>query len=381
MKTNLKTIYFLLLPLLFALGCSSEMPDSSSSAEFLFDHPDIKKFEEVGHGNSKITLTKKSSFGDTEDVFYKYIFRLSVDDSGKVYLNNDRLHVYNPDGSYHASIGEKGNGPGEFQVIHNYLIKNNKLYVYDAFLYRISVFSINNFTLIQEVFLETPKGMRGFGEFEVYQNEEILVGLERVKKRPANTEVTPDEYMSYYKISSSGKLVNRQIYKTKIKGSYSINTERIHASGDIPDDRTTLMEMGKDDTLYLLWTDDLAIKIYGAEGEKLGGIYYPLHNVPIQDSLKKDYILQEIGEHYPKTYQAVEQFLVDDEDNLWVASVSENKKIYKWMVLNDEGKLLTTFIWPRSKVIHAVKKGLAYTIEKDQESGIYTAYSYNIKWS
>jgi hypothetical protein len=376
MKPFLSSIILMLL----IVGCNRDSDSRPYSLEFFAGISNIQSFNKIGQPDSIIILNKESSFGDTDSVFYNFIFRLSVDDSGKVYLNNERIHVYSPDGSYHESIGEKGRGPGEFQVIHNYLIKNNKLYVFDAFIYRISVFSVNDFSLINEISLETLEGMRSFGEFKVYQNGMILVGLKEMRKRASKTVVIPDEFMSYYIINNSGELSNEMKYETTIKGSFSINTEKMHASGDIPDDRTTLMEMGEDDKLYLLWTDDLAIKTYSSEGDELGGIYYPLENATIQDSTKKEFIQQGIGDYYPETHPAVEHFLIDDKERIWIATIPEDRETFEWLVLNNNGKLLATFTWPRHKMIHVVKKGLAYAIERDQESGVYTAYSYNIEW-
>ncbi|MDR9419937.1 6-bladed beta-propeller [Gracilimonas sp.] len=373
-------IVYCSLMMLFIINCSEERYQPLPQTEFFGNHPNINNFESIGEADSEITFSGRVPFGITSDeVFYRYLFRMAVDDSGRVYLNNDRIQVYNPDGSHLRSIGKKGSGPGEFQVIHNYRIKNNKLYVYDALGFRLSIFSLDDFSLEKEIPLQSPKGLRGFGEFHVYQNGNMLAGFERMKKSVSKTVIKPDEYMHYYVIDNEGNLSNTLSYKTTIEGHYAFETDRMRASGQIPHDRTTLMAMDEDDRLYMLWTDDLAIKTYTPDGKALNGIYYPIENAAMQEITTREIIYREIEEAYPTSYPAVKSFLVDDKGHIWVATIPENQEKYNWLVLNDTGEILATFSLPRNKMIYVVKNNHAYTIEIG-ENREYKAYSYNISW-
>lgn len=374
-----KFIYFL-FTLFFMISCGNDANQGTFQTEFFGNHPNINSFESIGEADSEITFSGRVPFGATsDDVFYRYLFRMAVDDAGRVYLNNDRIQVYNPDGSHLRSIGKQGSGPGEFQVIHNYQIKNNKLYVYDALGFRLSIFSLDDFTLEKEIPLQSPKGMRGFGEFHVYQNGNMLAGYERMKKSVSKTVIIPDEYMHYYVIDNEGNLSNTLSYKTTIEGHYAFETDRMRASGEIPHDRTTLMAMDEADRLYMLWTDDLAIKTYTPDGKALNGIYYPIENAAMQEITTREIIYREIEEAYPTSYPAVKSFLVDDKGHIWVATIPEDQEMYNWVVLNETGEILAKFSWPRNKMIYVVKNDHAYTIEIG-ENREYKAYSYNISW-
>jgi len=58
---------------------------------------------------------------------------------------------------------------------------------------------------------------------------------------------------------------------------------------------------------------------------------------------------------------------IDDKDRLWVAAVVKKMKLYQWWVLNQNGKLLARFTWPRNKPIQVIKKGYLYTKEKNKK--------------
>ncbi len=80
-----------------------------------------------------------------EDLFVsKRPFHFLID--SLVYIPDQkakRVIVFDESGSYIGHIGGEGEGPGEFLNVQHFVKNNNRLYVYDNFLMRISVYDDN----------------------------------------------------------------------------------------------------------------------------------------------------------------------------------------------------------------------------------------------
>ena len=51
---------------------------------------------------------------------------------------------------------------------------------------------------------------------------------------------------------------------------------------------------------------------------------------------------------------------------------------YEWKVLDKEGRLITTYLWPRDRDLKVFKNGYAYTMERDFETGEQDVVRYKI---
>ncbi len=75
------------------------------------------------------------------------VFDALTDGYGNIHLvdpGTNQVHSYDMNGSYLRSLGGKGEGPGEFQSITSLTVDGeNRLYVYDSLLSRLTVFTID----------------------------------------------------------------------------------------------------------------------------------------------------------------------------------------------------------------------------------------------
>jgi hypothetical protein len=83
--------------------------------------------------------------------------------------------------------------------------------------------------------------------------------------------------------------------------------------------------------------------------------------------------------NFPKTYPALHSMKIDDQNRLWVSTIVKNPKVYQWWVLNNKGKLLARFTWPRDKPIEVIKNGKVYTKEKNPQTGVQRIVRYKVQ--
>ena len=70
---------------------------------------------------------------------------------------------------------------------------------------------------------------------------------------------------------------------------------------------------------------------------------------------------------------------LDDEQRLWVSSVTANRNIAEWFVIDDRSQsLVSRFNWPVDKPFSAVRNGYAYAIEKNS-AGFKIVVRYKIQ--
>lgn len=371
-------------------GCN-QSSNNDNLPDFFEGHSNVEVFSEGADPSTNFSFTKEQVFGDSENTFVSNRDRIEVDDLGRVYMESQKsVHVYERNGDKKGIIGREGRGPGEFAVIHNMQSKNGMLYVFDANQSRISVFDSETFELKREIFVPSINDMRGTGEFTVVNNDYLIVGVLE-NNRSAESAVT-QRFMHYYLMDYSGNVVEPAITITDIDDYYEIINQRGRSYPAVPFDRTILFSLSESGKIYLLWTGQVAIKVLDVNGNFLNGIYYPYSNVKVQgDSdfpiyyetlrLSIPDARRTLGERLPKTRPAVFDFIVDDEERIWVATITEDVDKYEWWVLQKDGELITKFDWLREEKIEAAKNGYMYTRRMQEESGSYQVMRYRIEFS
>ncbi len=380
-----KLAYIGVLCLVFFVSSCKEKVDRKEVPEFLAGHSNVEKFEGFEQPEDTIQLLRQHSFGLSDAIIYQNISRLAVDERGRLYLSTDAINVYDSDGAYVRSIGRKGRGPGEFQTIHNFKIRNNRLYVYDANLSRISVFNLDSFALEGELIIPQVSGKRGLGEFAVKKDGSLIIGMKEIRKL-SNTGIT-ERYMHYFFMDGSGIVEKDEFTVTKWKSYYKVQTLSGTSYPPVPFHRTTIFSLSPSDRMYYAWTGSIAIKVLDSSGNYKRGIYYPYKNKRISGEM--DYpnvyhvlnIIPEtkrvLGNDLPITHPAIAHFFVDDEERIWLATIEANKEMYEWRVLTKRGDLLAKFKWPANRIIKAVKQGTAYVAEREDGDPKVMVYKLN----
>lgn len=90
----------------------------------------------------------------------------------------------------------------------------------------------------------------------------------------------------------------------------------------------------------------------------------------------------------PDTWPAVHTMELDDDERLWVATITDSDSTYQWRVISPEGQLLSRFEKAgkrtsrsvMSKPLIKIYNGYFYELERDIQRGIEQIVKYRIEF-
>jgi len=374
--------FFVLL--LLAACTESNKPGLPERVEQL-DHLTIYSSDE--EPAYEIIFEKEQVFsGDADEVLIGRITATTVDKKGRVFIGDNEqktIHVFNSDGDYVSSLGQEGSGPGEYRTIGtNMKIANDKLYIYDPFTRRISLFLLDSLSFLSAFSQPSSEGMPiGFLEkLFVTGDGNVLVGI--------GTRGVPDRdrFIKYFYLDETGSVISGKVLEQQQNTIFQYRGEESTVTMILPFRPEPLIALSVDDQIYTTRTDMFLIKVHDKDGRYRRAFYYPFENKSLD---RAEYIagysnrssaFQKAVEtiNYPDTWPALNDMLIDDENRLWISTIVEDDEIYEWWVLKDTGELLARFDWSRNKEIKVVKNDKLYTEETDK-NGLARIVRYSIE--
>src|SRR5690625_4707531 len=90
----------------------------------------------------------------------------------------------------------------------------------------------------------------------------------------------------------------------------------------------------------------------------------------------------------PDKWPALDRILLDDEQRLWVSTISDDEEHYTWWVLDEAGKLLASFKWPGERLkrhissenrFEVIRDGYVYSRELNAETELQEIVRYRIE--
>jgi len=199
MKTKLKPIILLIAILfLFAVSCTkakiSEKVEWKGKIEYENGVKVIKNPAEPVYGEILFELEENLSIGREDDDNYMFYRprKIDTDDQGNIYIlerGNYRIQKFDLNGQYLQTIGQKGQGPGEFERPYSFfLAKNNNIYVSEG------------------------------RKIQIFNSEGEFVRSIPVSNLTTNFSVTPDEYIFAVVLITTEEERNRSVIKMDSKG-------------------------------------------------------------------------------------------------------------------------------------------------------------------
>ncbi|UCE40786.1 MAG: 6-bladed beta-propeller [Candidatus Aminicenantes bacterium] len=307
-----------------------------------------------------------------------------VDGKGFIYicdLQDLQIKVFDPAGLLVRTIGQKGDGPGEFQNIGEIaLLPDDRLLVLDWEAHRISMFDtegkfVNSHKFINwsyDIFLTTSSS---------YVRDERIFG-EKTKLVVKTCDFAGNEIFTY------GDFEPRHSQDIKEAGQWF--------SVSVPYDvRSILAGDQKNSRLYHCMNDKYLIEVYDPNGKLFRKIDRPYKLLLTRSEDKKKYLagftrssetsLALIDKHVqmPSVKTVTDNLVVDDSGNLWVETNEEKE---------EQGKIFTAFdIFNEDGVYEArvwldislglFKNGKMYTKETNDETGYRVYKRYHVIWS
>lgn len=321
---------------------------------------------------------------------------LLVDDNNRVYIAGEswakrQVHIFHANGSYSDSLGRLGDGFGEFQSIDRLQMLDDELYLFDDELNRIS-----KYHLLEQAWTDTigfdssrltfpdhlnPDNYQA-SPAAVFDDGSHFVALRQLR----NPAYENEGQIRYFRAGKNGHIGPDQIFGIQdvryLVGDYAGKPAPFTLT--IPE--RPLFDMAGSNNLYFAHSNEFFIQVLNPEGEILKAYYYPFE----RQILDPDEVIHPRFSHndqllriresavYPTRWPALYSMLVDDENRIWISTITHNRDILEWWVIDDEsGMLLTRFTWPFNRPVYYVKNGSVYAIEENS-MGFKVAVKYSL---
>lgn len=404
-------IIFLFMFCLFVVQCSEQ--NDSNQIRILDEIPEhIRDIENITifPGDSEppytVELIPVQTFGAEGEPYLSSIINgvvdedgrliiLDVDFEGETFPPSNRIHVFNPDGSYLTQIGRYGRGPGEFGLAGIPDVKAGKVYVVDISNSRLNIYSAEDYSFERTVLFDhwsvwahdsiEESGMR---MSKVFRHDGNL--LARFTSRVPGNETRSQ--IKYLLVNTDGDVLNPE--PLVFPGGFTVRPETVPPGPSIslPFMGTTITALSPDDALYSALTREFLIKKHDANGIYQSAIYYPVAGASVDlnsyaESSRHSLsnirsAFGRIDEEIPESTSPLIALKVDDEHRIWAGVLANPDLEYlEWWILDRSGKLLAKLEHPRNRRIVDIKNGYLYQKEVDEETGTEFVGMYRIQFN
>jgi hypothetical protein len=387
----MKRKYFIMLVLL-VLFCPAfsrgQKSPSKARVEIINGVECIHNLGTPLHPDIKVTFVEDLSIGGEDkagNVVLSEPWLSFVDNNENIYIFERRdqvIKVFGSDGKLIKTIGAKGSGPGEFQMIMNVAVnKNGKLLVFDSRSRRTSIFDSSG------RFLESFQWRKRYYHFILIKDSSYIISA---------LDFTGDGSTEQFSV----KEVDFKGNETLIEGKYSkleVNPIRlgnvsVYFSPPVSTFSTFAGDQAKE-WFYHCLGDKYVLEVYNASGKMFRKIDRPYKPVRFTDDDAKAYraSIQAPNESFrkaiekmemPKEKSIVENMLVDDKSQLWIQTnekIVEGELILTAFDVFDSEGIYIAKIWT-PLIPRIFKKGKMYRMETDQDTGYKTLKRYKVIW-
>lgn len=360
-------------------GCQNR--DSVEIPEEIRNLDNLDVFSAEIKPELNINIEKEGVFGDSDAVHLGGIIKdIAVDDSSRVYIadiRENKIHVFNPDGSYVQAIGRAGRGPGEFQMIWAIQVSNDHLHVLDFNQSKISTFSLQTYEHIRDIdvslenqpsekpaWVDRSRRYQAFlkpTDFFILPDDKYLIFFSDPGVTTADHLDKRTYEASIFNIKT-GEYENHNLFSFQWTGQVLVHDNLIMFK--VPYKRSSQFDFNHN-ILVHGWTNDPLFKFYSMDGEYQRALYYSLKRVSLseEDALSVYQATNEgtksaiRNDNLPDSWPAFNTVKLDDEKRLWISTTVNNLNEFEWWVLKDTGELLATFTLPRDHSIEVIKNG------------------------
>jgi len=307
---------------------------------------------------------------------------IAVDSRGNIYLQDwkeARIHILSSAGRYLQSLGQRGNGPGEFQAIFGIYIYNNILYVLDTYLNRLSEFRLDNYQLLRTVnFPDIHVDNQPIGEpqviyplsnrrYEMVFRNRFGIPDPKVTISILNHDLAPVD-------TSVRQFLSGRPFLYRDPPNGPIRSLAVFSSLSL----TTLVAIGPRGYVYQTNADSMHIRVFDSNGEEIRNISAryipPLLTDSDLDSLasrmspsRRNMFYKALNQNkVPNHWQALQELLVDDQGRIWVELVTPGKEQQTWWVFDTDGKPNWKFKLSRHLKLYLIRNNKAYGIWKKE---------------
>ena len=298
---------------------------------------------------------------------------VSVDGSGRIFIGErqyPQVYVFTAEGDLIKTIGQEGSAPGEFQRLASiYTGFADTLYAFDSRLERISVFE--------------PEGLELAYSFTVSQDSLGLhywlagvldTGFLVTYSWPVSPgEVSMDRRLYIMRVDWEGEVIHPPVHDLpSAEWIVSPPGEEQFAIRN-PFGREPVLRMDLAGKMYAGWTEFVNIDVISPSGEVSNTITYPLTPIPllrqeVEDRVKDNsdwYRKAVLSADLSANKPAIETFVVDDLERIWVKTTSPSvtDSTSQWLILGKENQLYGQITLPSDTDLITIRNGRAYAVD------------------
>ena len=298
-----------------------------------------------------------------EEYMFSQVHSVAVDEQERIYVYDSKeLHIkiFDVDGVYIRTVGNKGQGPGELGFVRNVSITNqNKIMVSDSRNRRVTFYSLEG-----EYLSNIPTTFRSFLEAKTDINGN-LIGVETVI----------DEENPRYEL---------RMFDADLNVLHSFCTSPLPDINNInPFMPMLTWDIYNYNRIICGWPDLYEIEIYDTSGNMIRKImreYDPLEITEMDKEKYKD-LPPDMKVSFPKYHAPYWKLLVDDEGRIYTMTwerVGEGDNWVYYDVFDAEGKYIAKI--PLFINTRVFKNNKLYTIDKN-EDGYHVVKRYKVAWN
>ena len=281
------------------------------------------------------------------------------------------IKVYDKDGTFIRTIGQKGQGPGDFGfLLYMALSTDGRIFVMDPVNRRVSVFHVSG---------EYIGGFR----FEGNYNEIKADDMNRVYYAKYTNKTAVEELPFTEDMQEIETVV--QIFRSEsngenlfLFGDFEGEKDRLRRTGEtgvitIGSEFNIVWDVNREGFLYEGLNNEYKINIYDPEGKKILTFGRPYEPVTLEFGSGENIRKRTMPAYDPRL-----GWVFDDEGNVWVSTYSKNEGEVIYDVFSPQGIYMKQVILPHR--ICDIKKGKIYSIVSTEE-GFWVVKRFRIKWS
>ena len=338
----------------------------------------------------QMDLQEVARIDDSNDVLLGRITWIKTDESGHIFISDDgekRINMYTPDGDFITSLGRKGQGPGEFEYVHNLVVDETHVYAMDFSKNLINTYFLDSLEFDTAIMMirddQRSEQIQGYypSGFHVLANGEFLVTY--MKSFGINDTDSQNRVELVYKVNRDGRMHSEPVLELKIVEPVVLRTENSVSVFGTPFSESLETALSPSRRIVVNRTDRFLFQLFDENGRYERAFYYPFSNKPLT---RERALNQYDNENYqrairnydlPETWPAIDTFLLDDEGRFWIATIIDDEEMLEWWVLDEQGELLAKQIWPKNQQIEHVWNNYVFMLEED-EMGLVEVVKYQL---
>lgn len=373
MKRMLQSFYIVFVVfLVFLYHCSSkdEYPliRETINGISVLTNPEYPKSQSSGY-NLKEVLSIGVEEGDENYIFFGGI-QVAVDDDDNIYVldaGNGRIQVFNNEGKYLRTSGQKGQGPGDLLRPNSLNIsKSGKIYVYDDSNLRVTIFGMTG-DYLRDFKLKQP----AFSYIFIDEDQNLFFNTSGgfIDNTGPDGYVEGINIINISKYDSTGKKLVSFGEFPGFKSQY-YRVKGVHIAGLGTDELQTVWTADKKGNVYIADANKYEITVYSKIGKAIKKIKRKFDPIEYTSKEINDFLNRERNVNVPPHIKKrlifsrykipIKSLIVDEEGNLWVnTSQKGDAEGYAFDIFNPDGIYIERVVLAEKPRLF--KNGFVYT--------------------